>query len=294
MTCSSEMRAVFSSLAMVLAAGALPAAPATFAERVAPVLERNCTVCHGDEKHKAGLRLDSHAAILRGAESGAAIKPGDAKASELMRRITLPPTDEDFMPSEGKPPLTPAEVALLEKWIQAGAPETAVFDAPALPTIIVAPPAAPDYRPRLAAAEALANTLGVRLVPRSRVVTDGLVLRTASAPTRCDDAALARLAPFADLIVEAELARTKITDAAAASIATWTNLRVIDLSRTAVTSAGIAKFSALTKLESLNVTATHIDEAALEPLRHLPAMRRVWAFAELPGPAVRPGEAAAK
>ena len=27
--------------------------------RVAPVLEKNCTVCHGEKKQKAGLRLDS-------------------------------------------------------------------------------------------------------------------------------------------------------------------------------------------------------------------------------------------
>jgi hypothetical protein len=43
-------------------------------------------------------------------------------------------------------------------------------------------------------AAALARAAGVKLVPRSRVATDGLVLRTASSPARCDDAALARLA----------------------------------------------------------------------------------------------------
>ena len=76
---------------------------------------------------------------------------------------------------------------------------------------------------------ALEKSLGVRLVPRSRLATDGLVLRTASAPSRATDAALAQLAPIADLIVEAELARTKVTDAGLATLATFTNLRTLDL-----------------------------------------------------------------
>ena len=35
------------------------------------------------------------------------------------------------MPSDGKPHLSPNEIAVLEKWILAGAPDTAEFDAPA-------------------------------------------------------------------------------------------------------------------------------------------------------------------
>ncbi len=254
------------------------AEPATFAGRVAPIFEKNCTGCHGAEKQKAELRLDSHAAILLGAKSGLVVNPGDAKASEIIRRITLPETDEDVMPSDGKPHLRPDEIAVLEKWIAAGAPATAEFDAPALAPVVVVPPAAPDYRPRLAQATELAQTLGVRLVPRSRVTTDGLVLRTASSPGRCNDLALRKLAPLADLIVEAELARTKVTDAGMVEVGTWKNLLRLDLARTAVTSAGVAKLTALGKLESLNVSETKVDHAGLEAVRTLPMLKKVWAF----------------
>jgi mono/diheme cytochrome c family protein len=274
--------AVLAALAFALATTAAAAAPATFSTRIAPIFERHCVVCHGAEKQKAKLRLDSHAAILRGADGGPVLKPGDAKASELFRRITLKPDDDEVMPSDGKPHLAPADITLIEKWIAAGAPETAEFDAPPAPVAVVAPPAAPDYRPRLAQAEALARELGLKLVPRSRVPTDGLVLRTASAPTRCDDAALAKLAPLADLIVEAELARTKITDASAATIATWTNLRALDLSRTALTSAAMDPLVRLGKLEWLNLSSTRVDAAGVERLKTLPSLHRVWAFAEPP------------
>jgi hypothetical protein len=254
------------------------AEPAIFADRVAPLLEHNCAKCHGATKQKAGLRLDSHAAILLGSEDGEVVIPGDAQGSELFRRITLPPTDDDFMPSGDKPPLSPAEITVLGSWIAAGAPATASFEAAGLGPAVIAPPAAPDYRPRFAEAMELARTLGVRLVPRSRVATDGLVLRTASAPGSCDDAVLAKLAPMAGLIVEAELARTPVTDKGMEAVGRWVNLAHLDLTHTAVTSDGVALLASLGRLETLNLTETKVDGRGLDLARKLPALRKLWAF----------------
>ena len=265
-------------VALMLGAAPARAAPATFASHIAPIFEENCTVCHGEKKQKAGLRLDSFASVMKGGENGAVIKPGVPGESELYVRVTLDPEHEDFMPADSKPPLSAEDTALIQKWIAAGASATKAFDAPAPAPAVVVVPAAPDYRPRLAAVAALERTLGVRLVPRSRVPTDGLVLRTASAPGRCDDAVLAQLAPFADLIVEAELARTKVTDAGLREIGTWKNLVRLDLSRTAVTSAGIAALASLSKLETANLTATKVDDSGLAKLRTLPALKQVWTF----------------
>jgi Planctomycete cytochrome C len=265
---------------VLLLAGARPgrAEPGTFADSVAPVLEHNCTKCHGAEKQKAGLRLDSLAAVLLGSDDGEVVRPGDARASELFRRITLAPTDDDFMPSGDRPALSPAEISVLEGWIAAGAPPTATFEAAGPGTAVIAPPAAPDYRPRLAEATELARTLGVRLVPRSRVPTDGLVLRTVSAPAKCDDAVLEKLAPMADIIVEAELARTRVTDKGMESIGRWANLVRIDLTHTAVTSDGVTRLASLVRLEALNLTATKVDSRGVAFAKKLPMMREVWAF----------------
>lgn len=255
-----------------------------FAARIAPVLEEHCVVCHGDKKKpKGGLRLTTYASLMLGGKDGAVVKPGDLKGSELFRRITLPPHDEDFMPSDDNPPLSAEEVKVLELWIAAGASDTqplsAIAGAPPLATKkIPGPPCAPDWRPQLAQIAALEKTLGVRLVPRSQLPTDGLVLRTASAPARCNDSALAQLQSVADLIVDAELARTKISDAGLDSIARFANLRSLDLSHTAVTSAGLASLAPLKKLESLNLTATVVDDSGVARLRPLPALKRIWLF----------------
>src|SRR5262245_61376385 len=52
-----------------------------FENKVRPLLAEHCFKCHGEEKHKGGLRLDSRAAILTGGDQGPALVPGDADKS---------------------------------------------------------------------------------------------------------------------------------------------------------------------------------------------------------------------
>ncbi|MBL9211236.1 MAG: hypothetical protein JNL92_12275 [Opitutaceae bacterium] len=270
---------------LCLAGGSVAAAaePTFYAARVAPVLDRHCVVCHGPEKKKAGLRLDSFDHLMAGAESGSIVKPGDVKGSELHRRITLPATDEEVMPSDGKPSLSADEIKIIALWIEAGAsPTKSLADfptAPALRPARVAPvPLAPSWREKAAEIAALEKKFGVKLVPRSQVPTDGLVLRSASAPQRCNDQVLAGLAPVARFIVDAELARTPVTDAGLKALGSWENLRAIDLTRTKVTSAGLAALSGLKHLEVINLTDTAVDDAGVTTLRALPGLKRAWLF----------------
>jgi hypothetical protein len=86
------------------------------------VLERRCIACHGEEKQKGGLRLDSRVAMLKGGKSGhPALVPGDPGRSELIRACLLPSTHEDAMPPDGKEPLTAAELNVLIDWVRHGA-----------------------------------------------------------------------------------------------------------------------------------------------------------------------------
>src|SRR5437870_5537911 len=59
-------------------AGTPPAV--NFARDVWPVLRRACADCHGPDKQKGKLRLDSRAAVLKGGESGPAVVPGKPDA----------------------------------------------------------------------------------------------------------------------------------------------------------------------------------------------------------------------
>lgn len=83
------------------------------------ILDRSCITCHGPEKQKSGLRLDSHAAVLKGGKGGVAVVPGDAAKSPLVAAVAW--TDEDTrMPPKKK--LSDADIATLGAWVAAGAP----------------------------------------------------------------------------------------------------------------------------------------------------------------------------
>lgn len=90
-------------------------------KQVRPLLEAKCYDCHQGGKAKGGLQLDRHAAALKGGKSdGPAIVPGDAAGSPLIWRLKPDEAGDDIMPPKGEP-LSAAEVALLEKWVEEGA-----------------------------------------------------------------------------------------------------------------------------------------------------------------------------
>lgn len=90
-----------------------------FAERVLPLLKDRCILCHGPDSQEGGLRLDIRRRALLGGDTGPTIRPGFSAKSELVKRIVS--DDSASRMPQGKEPLTPAEIALLKRWIDAGA-----------------------------------------------------------------------------------------------------------------------------------------------------------------------------
>jgi hypothetical protein len=99
---------------------------AFYTEKVLPLLQERCYSCHSHaaRKSRGGLAVDSREALLAGGDSGPAItlgKPDESLLIDAVKRTGLE------MPPPGKgEPLTPTEIALLERWIREGAvaPET--------------------------------------------------------------------------------------------------------------------------------------------------------------------------
>src|SRR6266536_608856 len=144
------------SMIVTALAGAAVAATAAetkvdFVQSIQPVLQQNCIKCHGPEKQKGKLRLDSKEAAVKGGKDGPAFVAGDAAKSEMYRRITLPKSDDDFMPSEGDP-LAKTQIDLIRDWINQGAqwPESAIAKegapASAAPVAPPGPALPPDFK----------------------------------------------------------------------------------------------------------------------------------------------------
>jgi hypothetical protein len=116
------MRALPTAVAL-FACGLLagPAAAADFSADVKPVLAKHCVSCHGPDKQRGGLRLDSAAGLRAGGDSGPPVAAGDSARSRLYQAITGA-NDVRLMPPRDKQPrLTVAEVATIKTWIDQGA-----------------------------------------------------------------------------------------------------------------------------------------------------------------------------
>ena len=90
-----------------------------FHREVRPILESTCVECHGIEKQKGGLRLDTLAYAQKGGDSGPALVAGNLEDSLLLDRIFLPADDDEIMPPENGP-LSPAQQDILKRWIKTG------------------------------------------------------------------------------------------------------------------------------------------------------------------------------
>ncbi len=95
-----------------------------FDRDVRPLLSDHCYKCHGpdDQQLQAGLRLDISDSVFSAGDSGAtAVVPGKPLESEVLRRVKSPDDDERMPPPEEEKVLSPAQIAVLEKWIEQGA-----------------------------------------------------------------------------------------------------------------------------------------------------------------------------
>src|SRR5262249_31974721 len=100
--------------------------PAAFAEpvsdffegKVRPLLLTRCVGCHGPEKRKGGLRLDSRAGWATGGDSGPAVVPGKPDESLLIQAVRYLDRDLQMPPKKA---LTPQEVDVLTRWVKDGA-----------------------------------------------------------------------------------------------------------------------------------------------------------------------------
>jgi uncharacterized membrane protein len=98
--------------------------PLVYQDILQPILKRDCVECHGPDKQKGKLRVDSLEELMKGGENGPAVVAGAPKKSSLLTRILLPEDDDDHMPPEGKPGPKAEERALIEFWIERGASPT--------------------------------------------------------------------------------------------------------------------------------------------------------------------------
>lgn len=270
------------------AAATVRADPNTFyGAQIQPIFTAHCTNCHGIDKHKGNLRLDSYQALMRGGKDGPVIRAQNTPGSELFRRITLPSNHDDFMP-KGKQPLAAEQVKAIELWISAGASETVAANAikygpsgSTAPSEVkfeeIDPAAVAKLRSEIGPAVSHLQKQFPNILDYDSRNSADLRLNASILGSKFGDQDLEAFAAVAEHIVVADFSRTAVTDYSAAAVAAMTRLRVLRLTDTRLTDATLLRLVSLNQLESLNVYGTPITPAVLPTIAKLPKLSHFYA-----------------
>lgn len=262
-----------------------------YGDIIQPIFENKCYTCHNKSKKKGGLRLDEPSMILKGGKDGKVIEPGNAEASDMIKRLLLPRNDEDHMPPKEKPQLKENEIALIHWWIAAGAP----FDKKAneleqsdkiKPVLLALQStggkktlADVPEKPVDAADEKIIKRLrdrGVVLLPVTRnsnylsanfVIVDSVTTND-----------IELLISLKKQLVWLKLSGKKISDSMMTSISQLSNLTKLQLDNTTVTDKGLSSLQVLTNLQYLNLVATNVSTQGLMALKTLPRLQAMYLY----------------
>jgi len=253
-----------------------------FAKDVQLILEKSCLECHGPEKPKGKLRLDSKEAAFKGGKGGVSIEPGKADQSELYRRIILPADNDEVMPNKGDR-LTKAQTDVIRDWINQGAiwPEGVMIGSTAKKSETAADsdPAEtqlPPYKPAAAELKAIKEleALGVPIRP----IAVNLDWRETNFRGQSAEVIAKALGPLGKVLglVDLNLGGTKIKDADLANLKGLINLTRLHLENTPITDAGLGQLKGLINLEYLNLYGTAVTDAGLDQLKGLTHLKNLY------------------
>lgn len=97
----------------------------TFEKDIKPIFEKSCVKCHGAEKPKGKLRLDSLEGTLKGGIDGKVVVPGNSAKSILVHNVAKVGNEDEWMPPPDNKnnikPLTNEQIGLIRAWIDLGA-----------------------------------------------------------------------------------------------------------------------------------------------------------------------------
>lgn len=273
-----------------------------FEMTIRPIFEAHCVECHGAFKKKGGLRLDRRAGAFNRQPKDWTIVPGKPEASDVLRRVMLPPNDPDFMP-DGDKPLNPDEVAALRTWIAEGAYWPG--EAPQSESAIRAEKEGElreqvretfggspflDTRDPLKAAlatkkdtEAAKTAIDAIRAKRGVVVELGgddsrlSVDLSVTAPPIAD-ADLRMLDALRPRISWLNLSRTAITDAGLATLKNMSELERVRIEWTAIGDSGLEFAASCAKLRQLNLVGTKVTDEGLAKLAACASLRKVFVW----------------
>jgi len=270
-----------------------------FEDVVHPILIQRCSQCHKAGKTKGELSMKTLANLKKGGKNGAAIVAGSLNESELFKRITLDPEHEEFMPTDGKTPLTKSEVEIIQWWIEKGMAVEGKKMAELKNTQSITPliasylkigesgkplesadPSYPVSNPdipvfsNLKLLDSLRNMgLNIRVMQHKPLMLDvtlpeGNGNQIASLKSG--------LKSIAKNVIWLNLSGNNLTDKDLDFLQLMINLEKLRLENNPITDQLIPLISSLKHLEAVNLNETSLSKAGVEQLKQMPSVKRVY------------------
>ncbi len=261
------------------------------------ILDDKCTQCHQNGKSKGGLIMTSHAALMKGGKSGLVIV-SNSLTSELYKRITLDPKHKDFMPTDGKTPLTKSEIEIIKWWIQ----NSIVNNGHKFVSI----KNHVNIKNQVSAllGFGLESSVGINDIKKEKINTNiplikidenilskikaaGFTIRKMKKqPLMLDisyinnDAKpdLTLLTPLAKHIIWLNLSNSKLIDSDIKTISSFENIEKLRLENNKIGDMGLKNLGELNYLNSINLNYTEISPQGLEYLKPMKNLRSIYTW----------------
>ncbi|GAA3556925.1 c-type cytochrome domain-containing protein [Snuella lapsa] len=257
-----------------------------YLDLVSPIMVNKCVSCHNNDKKKGALDLTTFEKLMQGGENGDVIVPGDVEASDFYRRITLSESHDDFMPAEGKRPLTENEIALIGWWIENNVPSKGYFTQMTPDDDIVG--RAKAYLgldvnllfkekvnpPKKKVIDSLSNQ-GFVL---TKLMKDNYYLEAnfSLSEKPISEASLETLIQLKEQLIWLNMSHSGIKDEHLEKIGQLHKLIKLNLSRNHITDQGLVQLSNLQNLESLNLYATKVSDSLLVVIPKFTKLNRLY------------------
>ena len=265
---------------------------------VNPILETKCNSCHNSSKKKGGLSFQDSVAIKKGGKNGEVFIAGNVAKSEMIRRTMLDPHHEDYMPPEGKTPLTDEEKSILSFWIEKANADFEIkmgdLETPEEITSIASnmlgledvtgKSGIPLPKVSQINEEILKDITGEGFKVRELIFESGLyevVLPPnfiSSGNSTELDGKLEKLLPMKDNIIWLSLKDNDVQDRHLKTIGQFVNLQKVELEKNPITDVGISEITGIQSITGLNLYQTKITSSSFENFIRMKGLERVYAW----------------
>jgi len=238
-----------------------------YEDAIVPIFKAKCFSCHKPGKSKGDLDLTNYE------------KMGDKE--ELVRRTHLPKSHKEFMPSNGKAPLSKEQLAILSYWVEIGAPKTkrlAQLQLDAKRKSLFESFFKLNENPLL--------SLNVKPAKYDHLAKNGFLIQPIYQQSALLEVKytgkgkpdLKLLQEIKKQVVWLDLSNTGLRDEDLKIVGQLENLFKLNLSKNDISNQGILALGGLKNLTEINLYETQVNAAALNHLLKLPKIQRIYVW----------------